>query len=157
MKIKLLAVGRVKKKPVAEIAEEYARRIKHFHPFEVLEIPDEAVRGNSDIPAALAKEAKAIGKATKKDGLLVVLDEKGTQWSSVDMAWELGEMFQGPFSEIVFLIGGAYGLAPELKEQAGRRFSLSRLTLPHDLARVLCLEQIYRALTILRKVPYHHE
>ena len=157
MKIKLLAVGRVKKKPVAEIADEYTRRIRHFHTFEILEIPDEAMRGNSDVPAVLAKEAKAISKAVKKDGLLIVLDEKGRQWSSVDLAWELGEMFQGPFSEIVFLIGGAYGLAPEIKEQAGHCLSLSRLTLPHDLARVLCLEQIYRALTILRKVPYHHE
>jgi 23S rRNA (pseudouridine1915-N3)-methyltransferase len=66
-------------------------------------------------------------------------------------------MFQEPFSEIVFVIGGAYGLAPQLKEQAKHLLSLSKLTLTHDLARVLCLEQIYRALTILRNVPYHHE
>lgn len=157
MKIKMIALGKVKKKPVAEIAEEYTRRIKHFHPFEVQELPDEAVRGTSEIPVVLAKEAKAIEKSLKKDGCLIVLDEKGSQWSSVNLAWELGEMFQGSSSEIVFLIGGAFGLAPEIKERAKHCLSLSKLTLPHDLARVLCLEQIYRALTILRNVPYHHE
>jgi 23S rRNA (pseudouridine1915-N3)-methyltransferase len=157
MKIKLLAVGMVKKRPISELAEEYAGRIQRLHSFEVQEIPDEAVRANSDVAKVLTKEGAALSKAMKKGACPIILDEKGTQWSSTDLAWELGRMFQEPFSEIVFVIGGAYGLAPQLKEQAKHLLSLSKLTLTHDLARVLCLEQIYRALTILRNVPYHHE
>jgi len=96
-------------------------------------------------------------KHLKKGAFLVVLDEKGEQWTSVDLAFELGELFQKPVGEIVFLVGGAFGIADSIKEMAGRCLSLSKLTLPHQLARVLTLEQLYRALTILKNVPYHHE
>ena len=157
MKIKLMALGKVKRKPIAEIAEDYAHRIKRFHPFEVVEVPDESVKPKADVTYALAKESQSIQKALKREACLIVLDEKGTMFSSVDLAWELGQLFQSPASEIVFLIGGAFGLAPEIKARGKMIWSLSKLTLTHDLSRVLCLEQIYRALTILRNVPYHHE
>ncbi len=157
MKIKLLTLGKLKRRPVVEIADDYAHRIKHFHTFELVELPDEPIRSKSEVQVALAREAESIQRALKKDACLVILDEKGKMYSSVDLAWELGQMFQGPYSEIVFLIGGAFGLDPEIKSRGQYSLSLSKLTLPHELARVLCLEQIYRALTILRNVPYHHE
>ncbi|MCE9625440.1 MAG: 23S rRNA (pseudouridine(1915)-N(3))-methyltransferase RlmH [Deltaproteobacteria bacterium] len=157
MKLKLLAVGKIKKEAFQNLAKEYQRRIQHFHPFEVVEIPDEKIASKNEVPRVLEKEAERIEKHLKKGAFLVVLDEKGEQWTSVDLAFELGELFQKPVGEIVFLIGGAFGIAESVKEKAGRCLSLSKLTLPHQLARVLTLEQLYRALTILKNVPYHHE
>ncbi len=157
MKIRLLAVGKMKRPAFAELANEYSRRIQRMNPFEVVEIPDETVRAKDDLERVLEKEAAKIQKILKPDSHLILLDEKGVQWSSVDLAWELGQLFQASFKEIVFIIGGAYGIAATLKAQAHVLLSLSKLTLPHQLARVLTLEQIYRALTILKNVPYHHE
>jgi 23S rRNA (pseudouridine1915-N3)-methyltransferase len=157
MKLKLIAVGKVKREAFQNLAEEYQRRIRRFHPFEVVEIPDEKVNSKNEIAKILEKESARVEKALKKDSYLIVLDEKGEQWSSIDLAWELGQLFQQPVSEVVFLIGGAFGIADPLKKQAKVRLSLSKLTLPHQLARVLTLEQLYRALTILKNVPYHHE
>lgn len=157
MKLKLLAVGKIKREAFQNLADEYERRIRHFHPLEVIEIPDEKVNDRAEVPRILDKEALRIEKQLKKDSYLIVLDEKGEQWSSVDLSWELGRLFQEPISEIAFLIGGAFGIADSLKQKAKVRLSLSKLTLPHQLARVLTLEQLYRALTILKNVPYHHE
>ncbi len=157
MKLKLVAVGKIKREAFQNLADEYERRIRHFHPFEVHEIPDEKFNSKNDIPRILEKEAERIQKVVKKDSYLIVLDEKGEQWSSVDLAFELGQLFQQPVSEIAFLIGGAFGIADSLKQNAKVQLSLSKLTLPHQLARVLTLEQLYRALTILKNVPYHHE
>ncbi|MFO1463950.1 MAG: 23S rRNA (pseudouridine(1915)-N(3))-methyltransferase RlmH [bacterium] len=157
MKLKLIALGKVKREAFQNLADEYERRIRHFHPFEVVELPDEKVNSKNDVPRILDKEAERIEKALKRDSHLIVLDEKGEQWSSVDLAWELGQLFQQPVSEIVFLIGGAFGVADSLKKKAKVLLSLSKLTLPHQLARVLTLEQLYRALTILKNVPYHHD
>lgn len=158
MKIRFLAVGKLKRAAFSEVAQDYARRIQKYHRLEVVEIPDETVRPKADVQAVLQKEAQRIEKILSRDSYLIVLDEKGKQWGSVDLAWELGQLFQNSsFGEITFLLGGAYGIADSLKAKAKWVWSLSKLTLPHHLARVLALEQIYRALTILKNVPYHHE
>ena len=157
MKVKLLAIGKIKREAYQQLAKEYERRIRRFQPFEVIEIPDEKIGSKAEIPKILGKEAERVEKHLKKDSHLVVLDERGEQWSSVDLAWELGQWFHSSPTEIVFLVGGAFGLDEELKKRAEVRWSLSKLTLPHQLARVLTLEQVYRALTILKNVPYHHE
>jgi len=157
MKLKLLALGKMKRREYAELAEEYARRIGHYHSFDLVEIQDAPIRAKGDLKVALEEESKRIQKHLKPESCLIVLDEKGEQWTSVDLAYEMGELFNRHYSEIVFLIGGAYGIAGDLKEKARYQVSLTKLTLPHQLARVLLLEQIYRALTILKNVPYHHE
>ncbi|HEX5034209.1 MAG TPA: 23S rRNA (pseudouridine(1915)-N(3))-methyltransferase RlmH, partial [bacterium] len=148
---------KIKREAFQQLAQEYERRIRRFQPFEVIEIPDEKVGAKAEIPKVLRREAERVEKQLKKDVHLVVLDEHGEQWSSTDLAWELGQWFHNSPSEIIFLIGGAFGLDEELKKRAEVRWSLSKLTLPHQLARVLTLEQLYRALTILKNVPYHHE
>ena len=155
--MKLLALGKMKNSAFAEVADEYAFRIKKYHPFEVEEIPDEKIRGKAIVEKVLAKEAEKIEKKIKNGAYLIALDEQGKQWSSIDLAWEIKQLFEGPHPEIIFLIGGAHGLASSIKDQAQAVWSLSKLTLPHQLARVLTLEQIYRALTILKNVPYHNE
>lgn len=157
MKLKLLAIGKIKREAFQQLAKEYEKRIRRFQPFEVIEIPDEKVGSKAEIAKILGKEADRVERHLKRDSHLVVLDEKGVQWSSIDLAWELNQWFQSSPAEIVFLVGGAFGLDEELKKRAEVRWSLSKLTLPHQLARVLALEQVYRALTILKNVPYHHE
>lgn len=157
MKIKLLALGKMKNSAFAEVGQEYSKRIRRYHPFEVVEIPDETIRGSAALEKALKKEAQKIEKKLKPGSYLIAVDEKGEQWSSVEWAWQFKQLFESSSSEIVFLIGGAYGLSEEIKSKAKVLLSLSKLTLPHQLARVLTLEQIYRALTILRNVPYHHD
>ncbi len=156
MKIKLIAVGKIKRKPIAELALEYLERIKKFHPFELIEINDEAIRDLKEIPTALEKESKKIETHLKKNHHLILLEEKGEEWSSIELSWNLGQLFQSSCSEIIFLIGGAYGISDSIRKKSHARWSLSKLTLPHQLARVLVLEQLYRAFTILRNVPYHH-
>ncbi len=141
----------------SEVTADYTKRIQRFNPFEVVEIPEEKIPPQGPILQGLAKEAEKIQKKMKPGAHAIVLDEKGIQWSSTDLAWELQQLMNGSSTEINFILGGAYGLAVELKENAKQRWSLSKLTLPHRLARVLTLEQIYRALTILRNVPYHNE
>ncbi len=157
MKIKLLAVGKMKNRAFAEVSREYVKRIQRYHPFELVEVGDEPVKAKSDLKKILMKEALKIEKLVKSGAYLIALDEKGEQWSSVEWAWQFKQLFQSSQKEIIFLIGGAYGLADNIKAKAKAVLSLSKLTLPHQLARVLTLEQIYRALTILRNAPYHHE
>lgn len=158
MKIRFLAVGRLKRPAFTEVAQDYIQRIQKYHRLEIVEIPEEGVKQKSDVDAVLQKESRRIEKYISPHSYLIALDEKGSQFSSVDLAWELGQRFNdSSFREIIFLIGGSYGLDPALKAQAKLLWSLSKLTLPHHLARVLALEQIYRAFTILRNVPYHHE
>lgn len=157
MKIRILAVGKMKHAAFAEVAADYQKRIQKFLPCEVQEIPDEKIPPKVPAGPGLAKEAARIEKTLKPGAHVVILDEKGIQWSSVDLAWELQQMMNSSADEIAFVIGGAYGLDEKFKAQAKHRWSLSKLTLPHRLARVLTLEQIYRALTILRNVPYHNE
>lgn len=141
----------------AEVAEDYADRIRKFNPMEIIEIPDEKVKAKADVPKLLKREAEVIRKRIKQGACLIALDEKGIQWSSVDLAWEIKQLLESPAKEIVFLVGGAEGLDKTIKREAKHLWSLSKLTLPHQLARVLALEQIYRGLTILRNVPYHNE
>jgi len=157
LKIRLFAVGKMKRSAFAEVSADYLKRIQKFLPCEIIEIPDEKIPPQGPIEPGLALEAKKILKRIKPGAHRIVLDEKGIQWSSVDLAWELQRIMNGSASEIDFILGGAYGLDAELKQGAQHLWSLSKLTLPHRLARVLTLEQIYRALTILRNVPYHNE
>ena len=156
MKITLLAIGKMKNLAFSEVAEEYAKRIRKFNPLEIHEIPDETIRDKGNLEKLLEKEAVRIRKRIKKGAHIIALDELGQQWNSVDLAWEIKNLLESPASEIVFLLGGAQGLAESIKKQAHQCWSLSKLTLPHQLARVLTLEQLYRALTILRNVPYHN-
>jgi 23S rRNA (pseudouridine1915-N3)-methyltransferase len=157
LKLNLLAIGKMKHSPFIEIAEDYSGRIKKLHPFEVQEIPDKSYRSEKEIDRQVEQEAEQIRRRCKAGSRLIALDEKGKQFTSVEFSGELKKLLESGAKEIFFVVGGAYGLAQSLKQEAEWLWSLSKLTLPHQLARVLTLEQIYRALTILKKVPYHHE
>ena len=144
LRLKLVSVGRERSDPAAPLVADYAARIRKFVPFEeaVLKL-DAAER----VAARMRREAA-------RAQLLVALDERGEQLDSRQLAARVGGWMNRGLDEVVFAIGGPDGLPPGIREEAGLLLGLSRLTLPHRLARLVLVEQLYRALAILRNVPY---
>ena len=141
--IRIVAVGRMKDRRLAALLEDYLKRIRPLAPAEVVELKDTGPeREGRDMVARL-------GSARGKE-LVVALDERGDSVSSRELAAILGD-----HGSIAFLVGGADGLGPAARERADRTVRLSRMTLTHEMARVLLAEQIYRGLSILRGLPYH--
>jgi 23S rRNA (pseudouridine1915-N3)-methyltransferase len=141
--IRVLAVGKLRDRRLAELIAEYARRIRPLAPFELEEVRDgPRERVTRDL---LGRLGPAAGH-----GLVIALDERGEPVTSRDLAGLLGG-----HGSLDFLVGGAEGLDPAVRERADRTLRLSRLTLTHEMARLLLVEQIYRGLTILRGMPYH--
>jgi 23S rRNA (pseudouridine1915-N3)-methyltransferase len=140
---------------VNEGFEEYTRRLQARLPINLIEIP--AVRrGSGDLPRAMAEEGRRQLAATRPGDYLVALDERGKVRTSVAVSQWLGERMQAG-QDLGILIGGADGFAPEVLARANERWSLSSLTLPHALVRVVLAEQLYRAVTLLDGHPYHRE
>ncbi|HET7322464.1 MAG TPA: 23S rRNA (pseudouridine(1915)-N(3))-methyltransferase RlmH [Longimicrobiaceae bacterium] len=154
MKITLAAVGRVRGDLVAPIAD-YEARIAHYFSFEAAEVREEtAGRGRTDAQV-MGEEGKRLLARIPTGAEIVALDRRGKEWSSETLAEYLGELAVRGAPGAAFLIGGAIGLSEEVLARASRTLSLSALTLPHELARLVLTEQIYRAGTILRGEPYH--
>jgi 23S rRNA (pseudouridine1915-N3)-methyltransferase len=140
LRIFILAVGKMRDRHMAAICDDYLQRARRHVPVEVIEVDD---------GTALARRLPARAE-------VVALEPGGDSWSTEELAAYLeGRMVRGAHA-VAFLVGGADGLPPDVVRAAARRLSLSRLTLPHRLARVVLCEQIYRALSIIRAEPYHH-
>jgi 23S rRNA (pseudouridine1915-N3)-methyltransferase len=156
MRSHLIAVGKRMPAWVTEGFNEYNKRLPRNLKLDLVEITP-AVRGKTATSDKIMKdEASRIRAAMPEDSFAVLLDERGRQLNSQILAKKLGVWFlQG--RDVTFVIGGADGLADDLKKSADMLWSLSSLTLPHALARVMLVEQIYRAWTILQKHPYHRE
>ncbi|MCB1214718.1 MAG: 23S rRNA (pseudouridine(1915)-N(3))-methyltransferase RlmH, partial [Deltaproteobacteria bacterium] len=135
---------------------DYLNRIQKFCPMLLEEIPEEAWNPKQKLQA-LKKEEKNLMKRIKKPSYLILLDETGKEMASQDWAKKLEGFFNSGLSEISWIIGSSYGVADSLKGSVQETWSLSRLTLPHEMARVFFLEQLYRAMTIKQGLPYHHE
>ena len=149
--IRLVWVGRTKDPAAAGWIQEYRRRITHFCRVEIDEVRDAAGKGQG----RAAREAQALlGKLAARAGLIVLLDEEGTEMTSREFARFLDTSIAAR-SEVTFVLGGPEGLGPELRAATGPRLSLSRMTLPHEVARVVLMEQIFRAFSILKGTPYH--
>ena len=157
MRLTVVAVGRLKSGPERDLAERYRERAEAlgraagFSPVEVVEIPESRARRDAD---RRTEEARAVleraGPAT-----LIAFDERGRSIPSEDLAGRLGAWRDGGAPALAFAIGGAGGLDPSVRERAALVLSFGALTLPHQLVRVLVLEQLYRCLTILSGHPYH--
>jgi len=145
-------VGRRPPAPVEELTEEYARRVARFVPLAQVRVPPAEGRAG-DPGRALARERAAIGRHLTASDTIVALDERGRERTTAELAGWLGRR-TGP-GRTVFVIGSDLGLDPELKRGAHELLALSRLTLPHQLARVLLLEQLYRASDLLAGGQYH--
>jgi 23S rRNA (pseudouridine1915-N3)-methyltransferase len=154
VKLRLLAIGRDRSGLFAPAAEEYLGRLSRTLKLELTELPE--ARKHAGTPQAKEEEGATLLAKVRPGERLVALDEHGEQPTSLALALRLAR-WQSLGQDVVLVIGGADGLAPAVLARAQEKLSLSRLTLPHRLARVLLLEQLYRAVTILRGEPYHKE
>jgi len=158
MRIMVIAIGRLKQGPERELADRYATRFDDagrklgFRGLDMREIPESRAR---DAATRIAEEAAAIAALIPEKSALVTLDEHGESIDSSSFARHLGRWRDESVANTIFVIGGADGLSPELQRKAKLRLAFGRATWPHQLVRVLLLEQFYRAATILAGHPYH--
>lgn len=157
MKIILTVVGKTTTHFVREGIEEYASRVSRFHPFEIKVIPD--IRNAGKLTAEKQKEAegKLILEQLAPGDCLMLLDERGKQFTSREFSAFLQRKSLKLARNLVFVIGGPYGFSKEVYDRADGMISLSKMTFPHELIRIFFVEQIYRAMTIERNMPYHHD
>lgn len=155
MRLTLIAVGQRMPGWVREGFEDYARRLRPRLPITLTEVPA-VKRGSADPQRVLAEEGRRLLASIRPDDYVVALDERGAVRNSLALSRWLGERLQEG-RNLDFLIGGADGYAPEVLQRADERWSLSPLTLPHALVRVVFAEQLYRAVTLLDGHPYHRE
>ena len=156
MHITLLTVGKTDVAWVRQGLDMYISRLGHYVPFTLSEIPE--LKGASSLSEAQVKvkEGELILKALKPRDKVFLLDERGIQMSSMQFsAWLSDRMMSG--QDMVFVIGGAYGFSSEVYSRADSKLSLSKMTFSHQMVRTIFAEQLYRAFTILKGEPYHHE
>ena len=156
MKIHLWAIGKSHEPYVKTGVDDFTKRISRYYPVEWTIIPPPKNSGILSEGDLKKKEAEAILGSLSKGDYLVALDERGKQLSSEGLAQFIQLRANDSTKNLVYLIGGAYGLDEEVLKRADHRWSLSQLTLPHQLVRLLLAEQLYRACTILRNEKYHH-
>lgn len=158
LSIKLICVGKMKEKYYIEAFEEYRKRLGAYCRFEVEELTEQRLGDNpsqGEITAALEKEAAEIEKGIPSGAAVVAMCVEGVQKSSPELAAQIAAWAGMGKSKICFLIGGSFGMSERIKARADLRLSMSRMTFPHHLARVMVGEQIYRALAINEGSKYH--
>ena len=157
MKITLLTVGKTDRDWVRQGLGVYTSRLKHYIPFVITEIPELKNVSALSKDQIKAKEAELILKNVKPTDDVILLDERGKEYSSMEFAKVLQDKISYIGKDIVFVIGGAYGFSDDVYRRADSKMSLSRMTFSHQMVRTIFAEQIYRAFTIMRGEPYHHE
>lgn len=157
MKVILLVVGKTDAGSWNQALEDYAGRLKHYIPFETEVIPD--VKNAKNLTEAQQKEQEGglILKSLQVGDYCVLLDERGKEFTSKQFAAYMDKKMQTVPKRLVFVIGGPYGFSEEVYDRASERMSLSKMTFSHQMIRPIFVEQLYRAMTILRGEPYHHE
>lgn len=157
MKGVLIVVGKTTDKRFEAITQEYIERIRHYIPFTVEVIPELKNTKGLSQDEQKKREGELIQKNLQPGDYVVLLDEHGSERSSMDFAsWMQKKMAAGP-KRLVFIVGGPYGFSDAIHQKGNEEISLSRMTLSHQMIRMFFVEQIYRAMTILRGEPYHHE
>lgn len=158
MKICLLTVGRTTDAAIARATEHYATRAERYIDFSIESVADVKVTRATSEERQREAEGAALLAALKPSDFVWLLDEHGREYTSREFATELQRrMAAGVAKRIVFVVGGPYGFSDAVKKRADALLSLSRMTFPHELVRLFFAEQIYRAMTILRGEPYHHD
>ena len=150
MRLRIIWTGKTQDARLRALIEDYAERLAHFVRCEVTELRE---LGRTD-KAGIDKDTKRISDALRPGSLTVLLDPDGTEWTSQQLAAQVRSWEGNGIKEVAFVIGGPNGLAGDFKSRADKRWSLSRLTLTHEMARVLVFEQLYRAYTIIHGLPY---
>lgn len=153
MKLRISAVGKLKEAHWRAASDEYLKRLRPYATVEVAEVADRDI--SSEPAKAMAAEGADLLRTIPAGSHVVLLDLGGVELTSEALSERLSELMVRGRSDVTFVIGGSAGLAPEVRERADERLALSRFTLPHQLARVVLLEQLYRAFRIMRNEPYH--
>ena len=157
-KVTVLCVGKLKEKFYLDAVAEYAKRLQRHCKLEIFELPEQRLPerpSQGEVDAALEREAAAIREKLPRGGAVIAMCIEGKLLSSEEMAKKLMDFGLAGKSQLTFLVGGSVGLHPSLKAQADLRLSMSPMTFPHHLARVMLLEQIYRGYQIQEGSPYH--
>lgn len=157
MKIILLTVGKSTNSYLIKLQEEYQNRLKFYIPFEMTVVPELKNTKNLSISEQQEKEADLILKQLENSDEVVLLDEKGKQFTSVGFSEFISKKMLASHKRMVFVVGGPYGFSERVYQRANGKVSLSAMTFSHQMIRVIFVEQLYRAMTILKGEPYHHE
>lgn len=157
MKIILISVGIMRDEPLKQLCDRFAARIPHYMPFEAVVIPDVQASKNPNNEVRKAKEGDAIVSKISPGDFVVLLDERGREMTSRELAAFIDKKAATLSRNLVFVIGGPFGFSKDVYARADSQMCLSKMTFTHEMARTITLEQIYRALTILRGEPYHHD
>ena len=157
MKITLLTIGKTDARYFIDAIGEYQKRLEHYIPFEIQIIPDIKNTKSLTIDQQKEKEGELIIKNLQSGDYLVLLDEKGKEYTSLQFASYIEKKTHTISKRLVFLIGGPYGFSRAIYDKANEKLTLSRMTFSHQMVRLIFVEQLYRAMTILNNEPYHHE
>ena len=157
MKISLLVVGKTVHSYLNQGIDEYTKRISRYCPFSIQYIADAKTTKSLSQEQQKQLEGDNIAAALDKSDYVVLLDEHGKEFTSVDFSTYIERKMQSVPKKLVFIIGGPYGFSKEIYGRANEKISLSKMTFPHDLIRLVFTEQLYRAFSIIHHEPYHHE
>jgi 23S rRNA (pseudouridine1915-N3)-methyltransferase len=157
MKVALVLVGKTVNKHFVELIDEYAGRVKHYIGFDIITIPE--LKNTKSLSADQQKqqEGELILKQMQAGDHVVLLDEHGKEFRSVEFSSYMEQKMQTVSKRLVFVIGGPYGFSQDVYGRANEKLSLSKMTFSHQMVRLIFVEQLYRAMTIMRGEPYHHE
>lgn len=156
MRVTLIECGKTKDAFIREGIELFRKRVERYAPFRIETLPDLKNTRSMTMKEVQEKEAVQMLKRIHPGDFLLLLDERGKEYNSISFAEYLNSL-EGSVTHLIFAIGGPYGFAEKLYQRSDAQFSLSRLTFSHQLVRLIFLEQLYRAYTILKGEPYHHQ
>lgn len=157
MKILLIVIGKTDRKWLEEGIGVYSERISHFAQFGIQVIPDQKNTRNMDASVQKEREGESVLRLLQPGDDVCLLDDKGSEMTSTQMASWLEKRISRSSKRLVFIIGGPYGFSSGLYDRVTERISLSRMTFSHQMVRLIFVEQLYRAFAIINKLPYHHE
>jgi 23S rRNA (pseudouridine1915-N3)-methyltransferase len=157
MKIKLLLIGKTDSDILGKGINDYVNRLKHYIPFEMAIIPDLKNTKSLSEEQQKQKEGELILNFIKSGDFVVLLDEKGKEYSSIDFSGFIEKQMISGLKNLIFIVGGPYGFSDEVYKKCNLKISLSRMTFSHQMVRLIFTEQLYRAMTIIKGEPYHHQ
>ncbi|WP_395627273.1 23S rRNA (pseudouridine(1915)-N(3))-methyltransferase RlmH [Daejeonella sp.] len=157
MKITLLTIGKTEDKYLIEGIDIYLKRLKHYIPFQIIEIPELKNTKNLSRDQQKIKEAELIFKNIQSTDHIILLDENGKELTSKNFSVYLNKKMVGGQQHLVFIVGGPYGFSDEVYTRSNDKLSFSQMTFSHQMIRLFFTEQLYRAFTILKGEPYHHD
>lgn len=157
MKITLLTVGKTDRDWVKQGLDIYVSRLKHYIPFNIVEIPELKNVSALTKDQIKTREGELILKNIRPTDDVILMDERGREYTSVELAKVIQEKISYVGKDMIFVIGGAYGFSQEVYSRANSKISLSKMTFSHQMVRAIFAEQLYRAFTIMKGEPYHHE